>query len=271
MGRSIAILLAALALTASAVSARADSGSDSPILSRIVSSGTLRVAMSGGQPPLNFKSKDGKLLGLEVDMAGALAGLMGLELKIVERPFSELLGALAGGEVDLVISGMTVTPERNTKAAFVGPYYLSGKSILTRSTSLAQVDEIGDLDQADLTFAALEGSTSQQFVQSRLPKASLVTTPDYEEAVKLLLAGEVSALVADREIVTLTAFLHPKEGLNTLREPLTIEPIGIAAPPGDALLVNYLENAMGALEASGFMSAVRARWLERSDWIQQLP
>jgi ABC-type amino acid transport substrate-binding protein len=81
----------------------------------------------------------------------------------------------------------------------------------------------------------------------------------------------VSALVADREIVTLTAFLHPKEGLTTLREPLTIEPIGIAVPPGDALLVNFLENAMGALEASGFMSAVRARWLERSDWVQQLP
>jgi ABC-type amino acid transport substrate-binding protein len=150
MVRSIATLLAALGLAASAVSAPAQAASDSPILSRIVSSGTLRVGMSGGQPPLNFKSRDGKLLGLEVDMAGALAGLMGLELKIVQKPFSELLGALAGGEVDLVISGMTITPERNMKAAFVGPYFLSGKSILTRSTSLAQVDEIGDLDQADL-------------------------------------------------------------------------------------------------------------------------
>jgi ABC-type amino acid transport substrate-binding protein len=271
MSRSIAILLAALGLAASAGSAPAQADSESPILSRIVSSGTLRVGMSGGQPPLNFRSKSGQLLGLEVDMAGALAGLMNLELKIVEKPFSELLGALAGGEVDLVISGLTVTPERNIKAAFVGPYFLSGKSILTRSTSLAQIDEIGDLDQADLKLAALEGSTSQQFVQSRLPKASLVTTPNYDEAVKLLLADEVSAVVADREIVALTAFLHPKEGLATLREPLTIEPIGIAVPPGDALLVNFLENAMGALEASGFMSAVRARWLERSDWVQQLP
>jgi polar amino acid transport system substrate-binding protein len=271
MGRSIAILLAALGFAVSLISAPAQAASESPVLSRIVSSGTLRVGMSGGQPPLNFKSKSGQVLGLEVDMAGALAGLMGLELKIVEKPFSELLGALAGGEVDLVISGMTVTPERNMKAAFVGPYFLSGKSILTRSTSLAQAEAVGDLDQADLKLAALEGSTSQQFVQSRLPKASLVTTPDYEEAVKLLLADEVSALIADREIVALTAFLHPKEGLTTLREPLTIEPIGIAVPPGDPLLVNYLENAMGALEASGFLSAVRARWLEQSDWIQQLP
>jgi polar amino acid transport system substrate-binding protein len=271
MSRSIVILIAVLALVAAAVSAPARAGSDSPVLSRIQSSGTLRVGMSGGQPPLNFKSKGGRMLGLEVDMAGALAGLMDVQLKIVEKPFSELLGALAGGEVDMVMSGMTVTLERNLKAAFVGPYFLSGKSILTRSSSLAQVDEARDLDSADLKLAALEGSTSQRFVQSRLPKATLVTTPDYDAAVKLLLSDEVNALVADREIVALTAFLYPKEGLATLREPLTIEPIGIAVPPGDPLLVNFLGNAMGALEASGFLSAVRARWLEQSDWIQELP
>jgi ABC-type amino acid transport substrate-binding protein len=271
MGRSIAILLAVLGLAVSLVSAPAQAASESPILSRILSSGTLRVGMSLGQPPLNFKGKSGKPLGLEVDMARGLAGLMGIELKIVEKPFSELLGALAGGEVDLVMSGMTITPERNAKTAFVGPYFLSGKSILTRSTNLAQAEGIADLDQPDLKLAALEGSTSQQFVQSRLPKASLVTTPDYDEAVKLLLADEVTAVVADREIVALTAFLHPKEGLTSLREPLTIEPIGMAVPPGDALLVNFLENAMDALETSGFMSAIRARWLERSDWVQELP
>ena len=271
MGRSIAVLLAALGLAVSLGSAPAQASSESPILSRILASGTLRVGMSGGQPPLNFKSKSGTLMGLEVDLARALAGIMNLELKLVEKPFPELLGALAGGEVDLVISGLTITPERNTKSAFVGPYFLSGKSILTRSTTLAQADEAADLDQADLKLAALEGSTSQRFVETRLPKASLVTTPNYDEAVKLLLADQVSAVVADREIVRLTAFLHPKEGLATLPETLTIEPIGIAAPPGDVLLVNHLQNAMAALEASGLMSAIRVRWLERSDWIQQLP
>jgi polar amino acid transport system substrate-binding protein len=271
MVRSIAILLAALGLALSPAPAPAQADSEAPVLSRILSSGTLRVGMSGGQPPLNFRSKSGALLGLDADLARALARIMSLELKIVEKPFSQLLGALAAGEVDLVISGLTITPQRNTKFAFVGPYYLSGKSILTRSTSLAQADEAADLDRADLKLAALEGSTSQQFVESKLPKASLVTTADYDEAVELLLADQVSAVVADREIVRLTAFLHPKEGLATLRQTLTIEPIGIAAPPGDALLLNYLQNAIGALEANGVLSVIRSRWLEHSDWLQQLP
>lgn len=269
MHRSSAALLAALLLAVSLTPAPA--AAESPILSRIVASGKLRVGMSGSQPPLNFRSAGGELKGLEVDLAGELARLMGLELAIVQRPFAELLPALEAGDVDLVMSGMTITLERNMQAAFVGPYFLSGKSILTRSATLAQADETGDLDQESLKLAALAGSTSEQFVQRRLPKSSLVATPDYDAAVKLLLADDVDAVVADREILMLTAFLHPKERLATLREPLTIEPIGIAMPPGDALLVNYLENTMGALEVSGVLSALRTRWLERNDWIGELP
>lgn len=275
MGRPITVLIAALFLaltgctsTQTAAPAAAPTGN---VLSRIVDSGTLRVGMTGGQAPLNFRNRAGQMRGLEVDLASALAEFMGIQLEIVEMPFSELLGALADEKVDLVMSGMTITPERNLRAAFVGPYYLSGKSILTRSSTLAQADEAGDLDQANLKIAALAGSTSERFVQALLPKAALVTTPDYDEAVSLLLAGNVDAMVADREVVALAAFRNPDQGLATLREPLTIEPIGIAASPGDPLLVNFLENTVGALEASGVMSILRARWLESDDWVAELP
>ena len=100
----IAILLAALGLAVSVVSAPAQASSESPVLSRILASGTLRVGMSGGQPPLNFKSKSGALLGLEVDLANLLAGAMRVELEIVNRPFGELLGAMGEGAVDMVMS-----------------------------------------------------------------------------------------------------------------------------------------------------------------------
>jgi ABC-type amino acid transport substrate-binding protein len=273
VARTLAVLFSILALLAGAAPgpAAAEQAAGSPGLARILQSRTLRVGMSASQPPLNFASKGGETIGLEVDLARALAGLMGVELQIVEKPFAELLGALSAGQVDVVLSGMTATPERSQRAAFVGPYYLSGKSILTRSARLAQVEDATALDQADLKLAALKGSTSEQFVRTRLPKAKLVTTDDYDEAVKLLLADEVGALVADREVVALTAFLHPKEGLASLRTPLTIEPIALAAPAGDELLARYLDTALDALEGSGVLSGIRTRWLERSDWVEQLP
>ncbi len=271
MIRSLTRVLAIALTTLMGVQALpAGAESSSTVLERIAA-GKLRVGMSGNQPPLNFESKDGQMMGLEVDMARALAALMGVELEIVKTPFGDLLGSLAKGDIDLVMSGMTITAERNMRAAFVGPYYLSGKSILTKSATLAAADETGDLDKADLTLVALEGSTSQAFVEALLPNAKLITATDYDAAVKLLLDDKAQALVADQEIVALTAFLNPRAQLATLTQPLTIEPYGIAAAAGDSLLLNFLENTFGALEAAGALEALRNRWLTQGDWVDQLP
>ena len=253
-----------------ALSGAAGAQSDSPVLARIVKAGELRVGMSGDQPPLNFKSNLGEMMGLEVDLARALAEVMGVKLVIVQKPFDELLGAVKAGEVDLVMSGMTITPARNLQVPFVGPYYLSGKSILANSATLAKIKTVGDLDKPKMTLVALDGSTSQAFVEKFMPKAKLVTTKSYDDAVKLLLANKVQALVADQEICVLTGLRHPKAGLGALSKPLTIEPIGIAVAPGDPLLVNFLENSFAALQVGGSLDGLRERWVRNGDWVTQL-
>jgi polar amino acid transport system substrate-binding protein len=261
----------ALAVVAVSTPAPVSAESSSPVLSEIVKRGTLRVGMSGNQPPLNFKGKDGEMYGLEVDLARAFAAVMGLDLEIVQKPFGQLLPALESNQVDLVMSGVTITTERNLKAAFVGPYFVSGKSIITKSSTLAKADEPGDLDQSNVMLAALEGSTSQRFVEALLPKAKLTTTKDYDAAVKLLLDGKVDAVVADREIAALSALRNQDAGVVALSQPLTIEPIGIAARPGDALYLNLLQNTLGALELSDVLTALRIRWTEQGDWLTLLP
>ena len=244
---------------------------DSPTLSRIVESGTLRVGMSGDQAPLNFRSRSGDIMGLEVELAGALARSMGVDLEVVQKDFPQLIDAVEAGDVDLVMSGMTITPERNLRVAFVGPYFLSGKSILTKSGLLARADEASDLDQASLTLAALRGSTSQFFVETLLPKATLVPTENYEQAVQKVLGDEVDALVADFPVCLLSVLRYPDAGLVALAEPLTVEPIGVALPPGDPLLANLVDNYLRALESTGFMERLRARWFQDSSWLTDLP
>jgi polar amino acid transport system substrate-binding protein len=244
---------------------------DSPVIARIVESGALRVGMSGNQPPLNFRSRSGDLMGLEVDITRALAAMMGVEPRIVERPFGELLAALRAGEVDLVISGVTITPARNMKVPFVGPYQLSGKSILTKSSTLAEADDTADLDQPSLRLAALAGSTSEDFVKAFLPNATLTTTGNYDEAIELLRVDSVHAVVADFEICVIAALRSPEDGFTTLERPLTVEPLGVAVAPGDPLFLNLMENSIGALEASGLFEGLRGRWFKSGMWLEQLP
>jgi polar amino acid transport system substrate-binding protein len=243
----------------------------SPVLSRIVKSGQFRVGTSGTQPPFTVKSKSGDLIGYEIDLANILATAMGVELKLVQKPFGQLLAALEKGEVDAVMSGMTMTPDRNLKAAFVGPYVVSGKSILTKDKTLVAMSEVTEINRATIRLAALENSTSQKFVELLLPDVTLVKVKDYDEAVRMVLEDEVTAVVADYPICVISALRYGAQGLVTLAEPLTIEPIGIALPPGDSLLLNMVQNYLGALEGIGLLEELEAEWFDDASWLIQLP
>ena len=243
----------------------------SPTLSRIVERGELRVGTSGNQPPFVMKDREGNLIGFEVDLANAIAGAMDVKLNLVTKPFGELLPALEKGEVDMVMSGLTMTPERNMRFAFIGPYYVSGKSILTKSDTLAKIEQASDVDRENLTLVALAGSTSQTFVEKVIPKATLVAVNDYDEAVKMVMEDKAAAMVADLPICVVTVLRHPNAGLATSVTPLTLEPIGVALPPNDPLFVNFTENIFAAVQLTGGLDALRLKWFESSAWLAALP
>ena len=157
------------------------------------------------------------------------------------------------------------------QAAFVGPYVVSGKSILTKDKTLADIEEAGEIDRSSVTLVALENSTSQRFVEKLMSKAQLTTVKDYDTGVNMVLEDKAMAMVADFPICALSALRHGDKGLVTLAEPLTIEPIGIAIAPGDSLLLNMVENYLGALEAVGFLERLEKKWFEDGSWLINLP
>ena len=269
--KRIIIPVLALLVAASVTFGGAEAAAQAPVLKRILDSGQMRVGLSGNQPPYNAKSRTGELMGLEVDLANLLAGAFGVKATFVTRPFPQLMAALAAAEVDVVMSGMAITPQRSLEAAFVGPYMISGKSILTNSKALAAAEEAGEFNRANLKLAALANSTSQRFVELNIPEATLVQVQDYDEGVNMVIADEVDALVADMPICVITAMRHPGKELATLKEPLTIEPIGIALPPGDAQFRSLVDNFLVAFEGTGLLEQVRKKWLDDSSWLAALP
>ena len=215
----------------------ADSGGST--LSRIVENKEVRVGMSGSQPPFVMKDRKGNLVGFEVDMAQALADAMGAKLTIVQKPFAQLLPALEHGDVDLVMSGMTMTAERSLSFAFVGPYYVSGKSLLTQDQTLARVER--------------------------------TTDPDYAGAVKMVLNGKAGAMVADLPACVVTMLRYPDKGLTTSSALLTLEPIGVAMPLDDPVLEKYITNILEAVEATGQIDELKKYWFEGARWLAMMP
>ena len=195
---------------------------------------------------------------------------MGVKEKFVTMPFSELLPALKSGKVDIVISGMTITTSRNLKVAFIGPYYISGKGILAKMDTVAALRSPADLNNSNIKVAALKGSTSQVFVEKAAPKAKLVETKSYDEAIDLLIQDKVDAMIADLPFCAFTAFRYKDKGLVAGEAPLSFEPLGIAVPE-DTLLINWMQNFIGMLQGSGAIKRLHNHWLKDGSWIQELP
>ena len=246
------------------------STSASPVLDRIQKRGELIVGTMGNMPPLNMTAKDGEIFGLEPDLAGMMANAMNVNVKFVTKPFSELLPALQAGEVDMVLSGMTITPKRNMKVAFVGPYFISGKAFLTKVKTIALAKEADDINSPNTKLVALKGSTSQTFAEAALDKATLFTTETYDEAVEMVLQDKVQAMIADYPICVVSVFRYPEAGLLSVVTPLTYEPIGIAIPANDPLLMNWATNTLNSIEASGNLDELRLKWFARGSWLDKL-
>ena len=245
--------------------------SASPVLDRILQRGELVVGTTGSMPPFNLTTKAGKIIGFEADLAGYMATAMGVRLKLEAMPFSELIPALEAGNVDMVLSGLTITPERNLKVAFVGPYLVSGKAVLTKIKRLASAKDPSKIDRRGITVAVLKGSTSQQFVEKRLPKVKLVATRNYDEAVAMVIGGKVDAMIADFPICVVSILRYPDQGLLTLIDPFTYEPLGIAVPANDPLFINWVENFLSGFQNSGQLEALKADWFENASWLEHLP
>ncbi len=264
------LLTAALLCCAAPPAAPPPAAEPSAGLARIARTGEIRIGMTGEQPPLSMTARNGEMIGLDVALAAVLARSMGVEPRFVRLPFRDLLDSLDAGDVDLVMSGMTITPERSRRATFVGPYYTSGKSILTRSAELAAVQVPQDLDSAELRIAALEGSTSELFVRKWMPRARLVPSEGLEDAIRMVLANEVDLLIADRETCAFAVLRHPDAGLLNPAVTFTVEPMGIAVAANDPRLANLVETYLSALEERGVLDTARAFWFRDPSWVKDL-
>jgi polar amino acid transport system substrate-binding protein len=269
-GFAVCFVAVALAVGCLGMALAGDATRVAPVLDRILAKKELVVGTAADMPPLNMTLKDGKIVGMEVDIATLMANSIGVTLTLKPMRFNDLLPALEAGQVDLILSGMTMTPLRNTQVAFAGPYFGSGKSVLIKQENVASLQSIEMMNNPDVTLAALKGSTSQRFVERVAPKAKLVPTDGYDEAIAMVLDGRVRAMVADFPICTVSVYRYRDKGLTTLKSPLNYEPIGIALSPNDPLFLNLVQNFVAFLMNSGELSLLQKKWFEDASWVPQL-
>ncbi|MDH3961784.1 MAG: transporter substrate-binding domain-containing protein, partial [Desulfuromonadales bacterium] len=211
-------------------------------LDDILERGTLRVGMEPGYMPFEMTNKKGEIIGFDVDMAKRIAKAMGVELELVSTAWDGIIPALITKKFDMIMSGMTLTQERNMKISFAKPYIVIGQSILIDKKLAGEVKSYKDLNNKKYKVASKLGTTGEQAVKRMIPNCEYISFETEQEGVMDLLNGKIDAFVYDLPFNAI-AFAEKGQGkLELLDEPFTYEPLAWAVNKGNADFINWLDN-----------------------------
>ena len=157
---------------------------------------TLIVGMELAYPPFETKDANGDPSGVSVDFAKELGRYLGREVKIENIAWDGLIPALETGQVDLVISSMTIKEERLEKIDFSIPYAKALLALLTNKDS--GIESIDDLNQAGKSVAVKNGSTGHIYAQNNLPDAEIIVLADESACVTEVIQGKADAFIYDQ-------------------------------------------------------------------------
>jgi len=231
-------------------------------LQTIVSKGVLVLGTSGNMAPMTNTINDGAAtVGFDIDLARTMAETMGVRLSIKVMPLDKLVNAVKMGEVDIVISNMTITPKRNNEVAFVGPYLTSGKCLVTKIPDLASATK-EELNESKKKIAVTQGSTSAEFAKLAMPNIQAVSVKSTDEAVTMIRDGKVEALLSDFPICKSIIVNNPDDKFVSVFTNLTYEPIGIAIAPQNTHLINWTQNFLVRANHIGFLKLLSAKWFK---------
>nr|5TUJ_C Chain C, Ancestral protein CDT-Anc1 [unidentified] len=231
-------------------------------LDEIMKRGTLRVGTDADYKPFSFKDKNGQYTGFDIDLAKALAKELGVKVEFVPTTWDGIIPALQTGKFDIVMSGMTITPERKKKVDFSDPYMTAGQTILVKKDNADKIKSFEDLNKPDVKVAVQLGTTSEQAAKEFLPKAKIRTFENNAEAFQEVVSGRADAMVTDSPVAAYYAKKNPGLAVVVVDEPFTHEPLGFAIRKGDPELLNWVNNWLKQMKKDGTYDKLYEKWFK---------
>lgn len=226
------------------------------------STNTIRVGTSGTYPPFST-ADNGRLEGIEVDFARALANEIGSAVEVVQVPFPDLVGELNAGRIDIIMAGMSVTPRRAALVNFTAPYLQVGQMALVRKED--------DLRLAGEDWTRIEGlrvgferaTTGAKYVQAELHRAVPVEFADKEDGLAALKQRKIDVFVHDAPFVWLVVGSphNPNAELAGRFTPLTDEKLAWAVRKEDSELLEQLNAVVARWRENGAIDSVLDKWI----------
>ena len=257
MKKIFAIMLAALMVCA----LLAGCGSNASSGLKTVEEGKLIMATNAAFPPYEF-IEGNEIVGIDAEIAGAIAEKLGLELQIDDMEFDSIVESVKGGKADIGLAGMTVTPERQEVINFTASYATGVQVVIvTEDSAITTVDDLF-AEGASHLIGVQRNTTGDLYSTWDLEDAGLATIDRYSkgaDAVQALLTGKVDCVVIDNEPAK--AFVAANEGLKILETEYVLEEYAAAMSKDNPELYEEVNAALEQLIANGTVEAIVTKYI----------
>jgi polar amino acid transport system substrate-binding protein len=215
----------------------------------------IKAAANVGNVPWEFQEGD-KLVGFEVDLINAVAAKLNYDVEFINTPFTGLFPGLMGGKFDLVMSSVTIKPDRVAKMDFTQPYYDSDQSLVVETKTAFK----GLADMKDKVIGVESGSTPDIWAHENKAKYGFKEVRLYNsfpEAMMDLAAGRLGGVVGD--IPASLYYIKDKPNFAVAERITTNEKYGMVFKKGDPLR-DKVNDEISNLKKDGTLAKIYKTW-----------
>lgn len=221
---------------------------------KIKERGELRVGLSADYAPTEFEhTVNGKTeyAGVDIDLAKKIAKDNNLKLKIVNMSFDSLLGALKTGKIDIIISGMTSTPERKKQVDFSDSYMMTKNIMLVKKDKVNEYKDIKDFNNKKV--GAQKGTEQEKIAQTEIENASITSLSRLPDVILALKSGKVEGAVVEKPVAEAYLKQNPKLGISNVKFNEEEKDTVIAVPKDSPKLLSQINKTIKEVKDKGLI------------------
>ncbi len=254
MKKFLAVLLAALMICISFVACSSEKKSDDTNTDTDTQE-TLTMATNAEFPPYEYKEGD-KVVGIDAEVAQAIADKLGMKLEIVDTKFDAIIPGVQSGKYDMGMAGMTVTPEREQSVAFSDSYATGIQSIIVKQGSaIKSVDDLSEKTKIGVQL----GTTGDIYAKDDFGDEAVQEYDKGADAVQALIAGKIDCVIIDNEPAK--SFVAANEGLEILKTSYAEEDYAICFKKDNTELQTKVNDALKELIADGTLQKIVNKYI----------
>lgn len=221
---------------------------------KIKERGEIRVGLSADYAPMEFEhTVNGKTeyAGVDIDLAKKIAKDNNLKLKIVNMSFDSLLGALKTGKIDIIISGMTSTPERKKQVDFSDSYMMTKNIMLVNKDKVNEYKDIKDFNNKKV--GAQKGTEQEKIAQTEIENASITSLSRLPDVILALKSGKVEGAVVEKPVAEAYLKQNPKLGISNVKFNEEEKDTVIAVPKDSPKLLSQINKTIKEVKDKGLI------------------